>query len=245
MRLILSLLLSFAFLSAAQAQELAHTPEVKAVEAYLNSIRTLKARFVQTAHDGTEAEGVFLLKRPGRMRFDYAPPPPAAISDPGASAPPRSAAISDPGASAPPRSAAISDSGASAPSSGDFIVADGRFIYYYDARMQQQSNVPISRSLADFFLRPQLKMSGDLAVSGVKRDEGLLQVTLVQAAEPLAGYLTLAFAEDPLQLKGWRVVDAQGLTTTVRLEEIESGLKLSNELFHYYDPARQKPYRAN
>ena len=46
------------------------------IEAYLNSIRSLKARFVQTASNGSTASGVALLQRPGKMRFQYDPPTP-------------------------------------------------------------------------------------------------------------------------------------------------------------------------
>jgi outer membrane lipoprotein-sorting protein len=46
------------------------------VAAYLNAIRTIKARFLQTAPDGTTAQGTAWLQRPGRMRFQYDPPSP-------------------------------------------------------------------------------------------------------------------------------------------------------------------------
>jgi outer membrane lipoprotein-sorting protein len=46
------------------------------IDAYLNGIRTLKARFVQTAPDGSLTQGVALMQRPGRMRFQYDPPSP-------------------------------------------------------------------------------------------------------------------------------------------------------------------------
>jgi len=46
---------------------------------YLNGIGTLRARFVQISSNGAYAEGQVLLKRPGRMRFDYDPPVPALL----------------------------------------------------------------------------------------------------------------------------------------------------------------------
>ncbi len=49
------------------------------VEAYLNNIRTLSARFVQIADDGGMAQGRFYLARPGRLRFEYDPPVPILI----------------------------------------------------------------------------------------------------------------------------------------------------------------------
>jgi outer membrane lipoprotein-sorting protein len=44
------------------------------IEAYLNSIRTLEARFEQIAPDGSLASGRVYIQRPGKMRFDYDPP---------------------------------------------------------------------------------------------------------------------------------------------------------------------------
>lgn len=53
--------------------------EIARVETYLNSIRTLRARFLQVADDGGNAEGDVLLSRPGLMRIEYDPPVPHLI----------------------------------------------------------------------------------------------------------------------------------------------------------------------
>lgn len=179
--------------------------DVQAAEDYLNSLRTLKARFVQTDNGGHQSAGNFLLKRPGRMRFEYDKPV------------------------------------------NDFIVADGTFVHYYDARMQQQSSAPISRTLANFFLQKDIKISGDIAVDDVRRenDGHLLVITVSQAKDPLSGNLSIAFDRDPktgaLSLSRWRVVDPQGLITEITLADVKTGISLDNGLFHYYDPQRTKP----
>jgi outer membrane lipoprotein-sorting protein len=46
------------------------------VEAYLNGLTTLRARFLQIAQSGAAAEGTAWISRPGRMRFEYDPPEP-------------------------------------------------------------------------------------------------------------------------------------------------------------------------
>jgi outer membrane lipoprotein-sorting protein len=53
--------------------------EVALLETYLNSVRTLKAPFVQTSSNGSVAEGTIYLERPGNMRIDYSPPTPLQI----------------------------------------------------------------------------------------------------------------------------------------------------------------------
>lgn len=199
MRFIAAILLAL-ILAPATASAQQEIPEVAAVQAYLNGIKSLKSKFIQTDNTGKQVGGTFLLKRPGRMSFTYDPPV------------------------------------------KDFIVADGLFINYYDAQMKQGSRTLISKSLADFFLREKMTLSGDLMVSTVVRDNNLLLVTLVEKKEPKAGSLTLAFTESPaLELRKWRIVDPEGGTTEVELFNIQTGIKLDNDLFHYYDPERKKP----
>jgi len=49
------------------------------IEAWIESVETLSARFVQVAPDGAVSEGYFYLRRPGLMRFQYDPPVPMLI----------------------------------------------------------------------------------------------------------------------------------------------------------------------
>jgi outer membrane lipoprotein-sorting protein len=53
----------------------AHQTEiVNKVSNYFSGLSTLKGRFVQTGADNKRMKGDFLVKRPGRFRFDYARP---------------------------------------------------------------------------------------------------------------------------------------------------------------------------
>jgi outer membrane lipoprotein-sorting protein len=48
--------------------------DIGRIEEYINSIRTLRARFVQLSQNGGRAQGTFYLSRPGRLRLEYDPP---------------------------------------------------------------------------------------------------------------------------------------------------------------------------
>ena len=80
-RLLLGLLAaSFAFpalpaLALTQAQQ----QLVREVSDFFNSFRTLKGTFTQISPRGRVATGTFVIARPGRMRFEYAPPTPLVI----------------------------------------------------------------------------------------------------------------------------------------------------------------------
>ncbi len=65
-----------ASLIPARAASEADADALKRVEAYLNGITTLKARFVQVNPDGGNHEGDLYISRPGRMRLVYDPPTP-------------------------------------------------------------------------------------------------------------------------------------------------------------------------
>ncbi|MDQ1080560.1 outer membrane lipoprotein carrier protein LolA [Pseudoroseomonas cervicalis] len=164
-------------------------------EAYLNSITTLRARFLQIAQNGGSAEGTAFIARPGRMRFDYDPPEPLLL-----------------------------------------VASDGQFLYY-DRELRQPSIVPVSSTPLAFLLRPRISFGGDIEVRGVQRQGGFLQVTVRRRDAPSEGSLTLIFAEEPMELRQWVVVDGQGRQTRVTLNAVETGMNLPRRLFTFNDPS--------
>ena len=124
----------------------------------------------------------------------------------------------------------------------DFVVADGFFIYFYDAELGEQTNAPIGQTLADFFLRKDLSLNEDVKVESVKRKGGFLQVELTQRSDPEAGSLTLGLKEGPLSLSKWRIVDAQGLITEIELFYLKTDIKHPSNLFVYADPDKGEAY---
>ena len=168
--------------------------DIQIVENYLQGLKSARARFVQTTHDGTQLVGTFYLQRPGKLRFEYDDP------------------------------------------IKDFVVADGFFIYFYDAELGEQTNAPIGQTLADFFLRKDLSLTDDVKVTSIRRKGGFLQVQVVQKSDPEAGSLTLALKEDPMTLSKWRVVDGQGLITEIELFYLKEDIKHPSNLFVYADP---------
>lgn len=72
-----------AALPAAAAEPLKLSPEqqtaVNAISDYLNSFKTLQGEFTQISPKGNMSQGVFYIAKPGKMRFEYAPPNPFLI----------------------------------------------------------------------------------------------------------------------------------------------------------------------
>jgi len=165
------------------------------IEAYMNGLTTLQARFLQIAQNGGAAEGTALIWRPGRMRFEYDAPVPLLL-----------------------------------------VASDGQFLHY-DKELRQPSIVPVSSTPLGFLLRPRITFTtGDLEVIGLERVGGLLRVGMRRKAAPAEGSLTLVFAEDPMELRQWVVVDAQGQQTRVTLTQIQTGMRFDPLVFQFNDP---------
>lgn len=66
------IMVSFLFFSLnAKAQS---TENLQKIETYLNSIKSLEATFVQMASNGATAEGRLFIKKPNKIRMEYAEP---------------------------------------------------------------------------------------------------------------------------------------------------------------------------
>ncbi|WP_170317590.1 LolA family protein [Paroceanicella profunda] len=53
--------------------------DVQRISNYLNGLTTMEGSFIQTNPDGSISEGKFYIRKPGLMRFEYAPPNPAVV----------------------------------------------------------------------------------------------------------------------------------------------------------------------
>lgn len=70
LRLALAPLFALLLALPASAQEIS----LADLSAYLNGLRTVEAEFTQTNSDGSRSSGKLYIQRPGRARFEYAPP---------------------------------------------------------------------------------------------------------------------------------------------------------------------------
>ena len=169
------------------------------IEAYLNNLKALKARFLQVAPDGAISQGTAWLERPGRMRFQYDPPSPL------------------------------------------LLVAGHGLVVFHDKSLNQTSNIPIGQTPLGILLSDNLKLAGDVTVTGMQRLPGQIQVSLVRTASPGDGTLTLIFADNPLALRQWTVLDAQHQETRVTLFNAETGGNFDPKLFEFVDPRLFQP----
>jgi outer membrane lipoprotein-sorting protein len=174
--------------------------DLSRIETYLDSLKTLKAHFLQVAPNGAIARGTAWLERPGRMRFQYDPPSPL------------------------------------------LLVAGHGLVVFHDKSLNQTSNIPLSQTPLGILLADQVRLTGDVTVTGMQRLPGQLEVSLVRTASPGDGTLSLIFADNPLALRQWTVLDAQRQETRVTLYNVEMGGKFDQKLFEFIDPRFFQPH---
>ena len=122
------------------------------------------------------------------------------------------------------------------PPSPFLLVGGHGLLVFHDSRLQQTSNIPLGSTPLGLLLQDNLRLSGDVTVAGVSRAPGQLQLRLLRTKSPADGTLTLVFADAPLALRQWSVVDAQRQETQVTLYNVELGGTFSQSLFTFIDP---------
>jgi outer membrane lipoprotein-sorting protein len=111
------------------------------------------------------------------------------------------------------------------------IVADGLVVSYYDMELDQLSQVPIGSSPLWFLLREDVSFSHGVTVSGIDRQPGALRISAFESKSPEAGQIDLVFADNPLELRQWTILDPQGNQIRVGLQDVTLGGTLANSLF--------------
>jgi outer membrane lipoprotein-sorting protein len=155
----------------------------------------MRARFVQTADDGTTAEGNLFLARPGKIRFEYDAPSPI------------------------------------------LLVSDGIMLTFYDANLQQVSNIPIGSTPAEIITAKHVKLNNDkFKITRFEKKDDETSVTFVKTEAPDDSSITLYFSEKPLELARWAVRDAQQNQTKITLKDVTKDLKLESKIFYFDDP---------
>lgn len=105
-----------------------------------------------------------------------------------------------------------------APPTPILIVANGEFLSYVDKELKQVNHIPVEDTPAAFLLRDDFSFTGpELTVTGFERGANTMRISVVQTKDPLSGELTLVLTENPMVLRKWVVIDAQGVITDLTL----------------------------
>jgi len=117
------------------------------------------------------------------------------------------------------------------PPSPMLIVSDGRTVAVSNSKLKTVDRYPLSATPLDLILGEKINLRRDSSVVAVSRDGGNLIVEARTSRNRSKPNIAITFSESPLELRQWTVIDDQGLSTTVALRDLESGVALNDTLF--------------
>ncbi len=123
------------------------------------------------------------------------------------------------------------------PPSGLVVVSDGRYVSVWDSRLRTFDRTLLGATPLGLLLARQIRLDQDVEVFRVGAyDEGFYLSARKSSGEARTeGYITLIFADNPMQLRGWTLVDGQGQATKVKITSLAS-TPIKPELFVLDDP---------
>ena len=116
------------------------------------------------------------------------------------------------------------------------IVADGTQVTMWDPQTKDFGQWPIGWTAASFLTKEPFQLSGDLTVDSMARNDGEIEITVVQTRKPQEGKVVVRLAESPLQLRGWSIIDNRGNKVSVALSDLRVGGQVADSLFRYDGP---------
>ena len=116
------------------------------------------------------------------------------------------------------------------------IVGDGTWIVIHDSETNQVDRLPIGQTPLSVLVKDRVNLSDGMEVTRVRRQPGVLELSIVDPDNRDQGFITLVFSDPPLELRQWLVTDAQGQVTSVQLRDAVRNIDLEAKLFVFNDP---------
>jgi outer membrane lipoprotein-sorting protein len=128
------------------------------------------------------------------------------------------------------------------PQFGLLVVADGKNISVYDSRLRTYDRAPLNATPLSMLLSHEVRLDRDVAILRVDRYPDYFALTLRDATGRAEGRIILYFNANPISLRGWTVIDAQGLQTQIRVLGLQTA-DLDPALFVLRDPRQGRADR--
>ncbi|HTQ14892.1 MAG TPA: outer-membrane lipoprotein carrier protein LolA [Rhizomicrobium sp.] len=173
----------------ARALTRAEQDELDRISDAYNAMHSLEASFAQIGPDGEIKEGKVYIKKPGDMRFEYAPP------------------------------------------ADTLVVCDGLDIAVFNLKLHTVDRYPLSTTPLAILLSDHVNLAGSNVVTGIAHQPGQVIVDARSSDRRVSGRIEMVFSDPGYQLRQWTVTDPQGLTTTVTLSNLRTGVDLPDNIF--------------
>lgn len=117
------------------------------------------------------------------------------------------------------------------PPTPTLIVSNGTTIAVKNTKLDTVDRYPLVSTPLDLVLSDQLDLKSNNAVTSIEHRGGSIILKAHSSDKRVQGDITLVFSDPGLELRQWTVIDPQGLSTTVALRNVETGISLDPSLF--------------
>ena len=111
------------------------------------------------------------------------------------------------------------------------IVADGKWLHYFDMDLNEIQSVIIEKSPAWILLKKNINLKNDFNIHKLIKKSGKITLTLVDKNIENIEKIELIFSVNPIKLKKWIITDNQEIETTVALLNIKKEKKFKAKTF--------------
>jgi len=115
------------------------------------------------------------------------------------------------------------------------VVSDGYNVSVVDSRLKTHDQYPLGRTPLVILLARQVRLDRGVVVTAVDQTADGFSITARDGRKEASGRITLNFSNDPIALRGWSVIDAQGRETRVTLGGLTPVGDLDPNLFVIQD----------
>lgn len=117
------------------------------------------------------------------------------------------------------------------PPSSVLVVSDGDTVAVKNTKLKTVDRYPLTDTPLDLILGDKIDLNNNISLTGMSEQSGAYVIRARSQSSHAQGDISIVFAQKPLELRQWTVVDAQGLPTTVALRDVQSGANLPGSLF--------------
>ena len=160
------------------------------ISQYLQNLKILKADFSQINADGTFSSGTILIKRPGRMRFEYYTPDKTLV-----------------------------------------LVSAGALAIFDPKGDDAPITYPIKNNPISLILKGEVDLLNSGILENYKKSTEKAFVKIRDPKKPEHGSVELVFTGAKPELGKFTVLNENGLSTSITLENIEYPQKINDTLF--------------
>jgi outer membrane lipoprotein-sorting protein len=117
------------------------------------------------------------------------------------------------------------------PPTPTLIVSNGTTIAVKNTKLNTVDRYPLISTPLDFVLSDHLDLKNNDAVTSILHNGDSVILKAHSTDKRVQGDITLVFSAANFELRQWTVIDPQGLSTTVALRNVQTGIHLDPALF--------------